>query len=245
MKTFILSVALLLSVLSSFSQVINGTQANLSNGNTTGAEQNVLNLGNLSNPVTTPTIRVFTNDFPSGNNQLRFHSSRLAGGILLTREGSGGPVKIMDVSGFDGAPAGLNLYTASTNQADIVLRSSSDSYLLSGNLAIGSTTAYGYRLAVNGAAIFTSARVKLFAHWPDYVFKKEYKLMPLAELESFIQKNSHLPEIPCEAEVKKDGLDLGSNQAALLKKIEELTLYIIDQNKRIEKLEALVNDSKQ
>ncbi|WP_315816572.1 hypothetical protein [Paraflavitalea speifideaquila] len=59
----------------------------------------------------------------------------------------------------------------------------------------------------------------------------------------FIQKNNHLPEIPSAAEVEKEGLDLGVNQAALLKKIEELTLYIIEQNKRIEKLEQEVLQS--
>jgi hypothetical protein len=79
------------------------------------------------------------------------------------------------------------------------------------------------------------------AGWPDYVFHPTYQLRPLGELEQFIQQQHHLPEVPSAEEVQKNGLDLGENQAALLKKIEELTLYIIEQNKRIEKLEAKVN----
>jgi uncharacterized coiled-coil protein SlyX len=102
-----------------------------------------------------------------------------------------------------------------------------------GDVGIGTTTSEGYKLAVNGSAIFTSAKVKLRQNWPDYVFKKDYRLLSLAELEKFIQQNNHLPEIPSADEVAKEGLDLGSNQAALLKKIEELTLYIIEQNKTI------------
>ncbi|PZR14752.1 MAG: hypothetical protein DI539_18605 [Flavobacterium psychrophilum] len=107
----------------------------------------------------------------------------------------------------------------------------------SGDVGIGTNDTKGHKLAVGGSAIFTSAKVKLEQNWPDYVFKKDYRLLSLAELEKFIQQNNHLPDVPSAAEVAKEGLDLGSNQAALLKKIEELTLYIIEQNKRIEKLE--------
>jgi hypothetical protein len=112
-----------------------------------------------------------------------------------------------------------------------------------GNVAIGTNDPRGYKLAVNGSAIFTSAKVKLEQNWPDYVFEKDYELLPLADLERFIQQNKHLPGISTAAEVEKEGLDLGVNQAALLKKIEELTLYIIEQNKRIEKLEAKLKES--
>lgn len=60
--------------------------------------------------------------------------------------------------------------------------------------------------------------------WPDYVFSKQYQLPSLTEVENYINQNSHLPGIPAAAEVEKKGLDVASNQAALLKKIEELTL---------------------
>ena len=70
--------------------------------------------------------------------------------------------------------------------------------------------------------------------WADYVFKKDYKLMPLEELEKFVATNNHLPNIPSAQEVTQKGLDLGSVQAKQMEKIEELTLYIIELNKKIE-----------
>lgn len=106
-----------------------------------------------------------------------------------------------------------------------------------GNVAIGTPDAEGYKLAVKGDAIFTKIKVKQHESWPDYVFHKNYQLRPLHELEAFIKKNNHLPEVPSAADVKVNGIDVAENQAALLKKIEELTLYIIEQNKRIEVLE--------
>jgi uncharacterized coiled-coil protein SlyX len=70
--------------------------------------------------------------------------------------------------------------------------------------------------------------------WADYVFNSDYKLRPLHEVETFIQQNNHLPEVPSTKEVEENGIDLGDNQATLLKKIEELTLYVIEQNKKME-----------
>jgi hypothetical protein len=97
-------------------------------------------------------------------------------------------------------------------------------------------------LAVNGAI---SAQKMLIAHtgrWPDYVFSKHYKLPSLTEVENFINQNSHLPGVPSAAEVEIKGIDVGNNQAALLKKIEELTLYIIEQDKTIKKQNDQITD---
>ena len=75
-------------------------------------------------------------------------------------------------------------------------------------------------------------------HWFDHVFEKDYKLMSLHELEQFIQANKHLPEIPSEKEIKENGFSLVDMQGKLLLKIEELTLYIIELEKRISELET-------
>ncbi|HLP39536.1 hypothetical protein [Lacibacter sp.] len=91
-------------------------------------------------------------------------------------------------------------------------------------------------LAVNGTITTQKIKVTL-SGWPDYVFAPDYKLPSLREVEAFIQKNRHLPGIVPAAEVEKNGLDLGENQAALLQKVEELTLYMIEMNKRVEQLE--------
>ncbi|HET9056041.1 MAG TPA: hypothetical protein VFN30_04250 [Chitinophagaceae bacterium] len=106
-----------------------------------------------------------------------------------------------------------------------------------GGIAIGTTVVpAGYKLAVNGDAIFTKLNVKAYAAWPDYVFDKNYKLPSLSEVEKYIEENKHLPEVPSAEEVEKNGLDVGSNQALLLKKIEELTMYLIEVNKKVEKI---------
>lgn len=70
--------------------------------------------------------------------------------------------------------------------------------------------------------------------WADYVFDSSYQLLPLSQVEAFVKANRHLPDVPSAAEVTKEGIDLGSNQAVLLQKIEELTLYLIEQNKQLE-----------
>lgn len=92
-----------------------------------------------------------------------------------------------------------------------------------------------YRLSVNGK--IRAKEIKVETGWSDFVFKPEYKLLSLNEVEAYINKNGHLPEIPSEQEVTENGVELGNISAKLLQKIEELTLYMIEQNKRIENLE--------
>jgi hypothetical protein len=105
----------------------------------------------------------------------------------------------------------------------------------SGNVGIGTKNVNdaNYKLFVETGIRTRKVKVDV-STWADYVFSPSYKLPSLKEVEAFIKKNNHLPDVPSEAEVKKEGLDLGENQAVLLKKIEELTLYIIDQNKKLE-----------
>jgi len=87
-------------------------------------------------------------------------------------------------------------------------------------------------LVVNGP-ISTTASGQVH---PDYVFKSNYQLMPLKDLKSFISTNEHLPDIPSAADVAKNGIDITKMQINLLKKIEELTLYTLEQQKMIEEL---------
>jgi hypothetical protein len=71
------------------------------------------------------------------------------------------------------------------------------------------------------------------AFWLDYVFEPTFKLHSLKKVENFIKANKHLPDVPSTADVTKNGLDLAETQALLLQKIEELTLYVIRQQKEI------------
>jgi hypothetical protein len=88
-------------------------------------------------------------------------------------------------------------------------------------------------LANNGT--ITEKKLRLTERdWPDYVFSARYQLPTLGSLEKYIRENHHLPGITTAGEVEEKGVDIGDNQAALLKKVEELTLYVIDQNKKLE-----------
>ena len=106
----------------------------------------------------------------------------------------------------------------------------------------------GYTLAVSGKTITEEVKVQLKSAWPDYVFKKEYNLPDLGFVENFVNHNGHLPEVPSKQEVEENkGVELGEMNTVLLKKIEELTLYLIEEHKtnkalskRIETLEKMI-----
>ncbi|WP_276373032.1 hypothetical protein [Chryseolinea sp. H1M3-3] len=102
-----------------------------------------------------------------------------------------------------------------------------------GNVGIGTTDPRGYKLAVAGKAIAEEIVVKLQGNWPDYVFEKNYNLRPLADVENYINQNRHLPEVPAAKEVEANGVNLGEMNMLLLKKVEELTLYLLQQDKTI------------
>lgn len=114
-----------------------------------------------------------------------------------------------DVSG-----TGLNAMTISNN----------------GNISIGDFDSQSYKLGVNGTIRAKEIKVET-ANWPDYVFDPSYQLPDLETTEKFIKQHKHLPEIPAAREVESNGVNLGELNATLVKKIEELTLYMIDINK--------------
>lgn len=127
----------------------------------------------------------------------------------------------------------------STGALDI-FKSTSNSYagrLLitnAGNVGIG-TASPGSKLEVNGSVRATSF-ISNSTTYADFVFKPDYKLRSLADLESAIRREGHLPDIPSEAEVMAHGVDLANQQAKLLQKVEELTLYVIEHQKELTQL---------
>ncbi|URM35523.1 hypothetical protein [Flavobacterium anhuiense] len=104
-----------------------------------------------------------------------------------------------------------------------------------GNVGIGQTNPNN-KLDVNGTIHSKEVKVDMTG-WSDFVFKKEYNLPTIEEVEKHILEKGHLKNIPNEEEVLKNGINLGEMNAKLLQKIEEMTLYMIDQNKRMNKLE--------
>ncbi|MDP5198311.1 hypothetical protein [Flavobacterium sp. DG2-3] len=124
-----------------------------------------------------------------------------------------------------------------------VIASNGDSYFNGGNVGIG-TSAPREKLSVNGN--IRSKEVKVEAvNWPDYVFEEDYKIKSLESLEKYIKENKHLPEVPSAKEIADNGLELGEMNKTLLKKVEELTLYLIEQNKTLaEQKDLILNQQK-
>ena len=80
--------------------------------------------------------------------------------------------------------------------------------------------------------------------WYDYVFEEDYNLAPIKDLETYIKQNKHLPDVPNAEEVKENGINLGEMNGILLKKIEELTLYMIEQQKMMENQQKEIEELK-
>ena len=107
--------------------------------------------------------------------------------------------------------------------------------------AVGINTSYipsGYALAINGRVLSTEVKVLLRSAWGDFVFDDTYELEPLEEVEEYIEENNHLPGIPSAKEVQEEGVELGEMVRLQMIKIEELTLHIIELNKKVEELES-------
>ncbi|MCB2219863.1 MAG: hypothetical protein KQI35_05650 [Bacteroidetes bacterium] len=108
----------------------------------------------------------------------------------------------------------------------------------SGNVGIGTTDlAAGYKLSVDGKVACEEVMVEYSDNWPDYVFSSEYNLLNLIDLEKQIKKYNHLPGIPSAKEIEENGLHLAEMQKLVLQKVEELTLYTIEQGKLINDLQ--------
>lgn len=99
---------------------------------------------------------------------------------------------------------------------------------------------YEYALAVSGGILTTTVLVKEVTEWYDFVFDDNYKLQTLTDLETFIDSNGHLPDMPSEKDVLNKGYDMVEMDGLLLKKIEELTLYTIELNKLIAEQQRII-----
>lgn len=123
-----------------------------------------------------------------------------------------------------------------TTDHNHVFRGNGDSYMsLTGDVGIGTTDPLGYKLAVKGNIGAEEIEVRT-NYWADYVFDNDYDLLSLEEVENFIDYNGHLPDVPSEKEAVQNALNLGDMDVLLLQKIEELTLYTIEQNKLIKQM---------
>ncbi len=153
--------------------------------------------------------------------------SDIRAGIWLDNDGR---LKFRNTTGYGVA------FRSQSNTTDIM-------NVTDAGVSIGTqATPAGYKFAVNGSVIASSVVIKQYANWPDYVFNTDYSLMPLPDIRAYIDQNHHLPEIPSEQEVAQNGINLGEMNRLLLKKVEELTLYMIEKDKKDKELE--VSDKK-
>ena len=142
-------------------------------------------------------------------------------------------------------------YIANNEDRELIIQSPSKTFLQSGNITLTGkvginteNTTAAYALAVDGGLITTKVYIQDVEDWSDYVFDDTYKLMPLHELKKYIGDNKHLPEIPSESEIVDQGYDMHDMQNAMMKKIEELTLYTLQQQEEIETLRKMVDELK-
>ncbi len=151
----------------------------------------------------------------------------------IAQVGSGGQVLAMRIGGSS-ATIGTHTPHIMRIVANNIAAINIDPF---GNVAIGTPDALaGYKLSVNGSIKARELVIETIG-WPDYVFAENYKPLPLSEVEKFIQSHHHLPNIPSASEIEKNGVAVGEMQKKMMEKIEELTLHIIELNKRIELLE--------
>ncbi len=108
-----------------------------------------------------------------------------------------------------------------------------------GDVCIGTINSSGYKLSVKGK--IRADEVKVYTSWADYVFAPHYDLKTIEEVNTFIEENKHLPDVPTESEVLENGVELGEMNKILLQKIEELTLYVIELNEKNKQLEERIN----
>lgn len=128
----------------------------------------------------------------------------------------------------------------SVTQSSVWNESAGTVYYTGGTVAIGtSSVPTGYQMAVDGHLIAEELTVEVVAGTgPDYVFEENYELISLQEVRNHISDKGHLPEVPSALEMEENGISVSEMNMLLLKKIEELTLYILDQEERINKLEG-------
>lgn len=224
---FLFAVSLLFASISSQAQwSVNGTHIYNTNAGSVGiGTSSPSTLLDVAKSITEPTISV-RNLGSNGGASFRMYD-QLSGAEWKFKATSTGGFKIRD-NAF-----ALDVIQVEANSAANVIYINA-----AGNVGIG-TAAPTEKLAVNGNIKCKQVEVSLTG-WSDFVFEENYDLMPLAELEAYINTHNHLPDVPSAEEVISNGNNLGEMDAILLQKIEELTLYVIELKKENEALKAKI-----
>ncbi|WP_422858982.1 hypothetical protein ACOKFD_16860 [Flagellimonas sp. S174] len=151
-------------------------------------------------------------------------------GVIFQRYSDKLPSSIKGLPGEYSTRQGISFNTSSIDGAM--------SILWNGNVGIG-TTVPDTKLTVKGNIHAEEVKVDLSVPGPDYVFKEDYELTSLEEVQNYIKEKGHLPNIPSAKEMEENGIQLGELNMKLLEKIEELTLYILEQEEKLKKVDEL------
>jgi hypothetical protein len=237
------------------SLTIAGNTLSISNGNTitlpTFTDTDAQSLSLVGNALTI-----------SNGNTITLPTTTVIPGSNVTITGNGMPATPYQVSSIDTSLYGNNgviNQSTTTNNNRVVNMNDRNIWFNTatspnhGKMYIGSSWIYpnntgNYKLFVEGGILTEKVKVALRStnNWADYVFADDYKLMPLKQVEEFINNNNHLPGVDSAEDLAKNGLDLSEMQAKQMEKIEELTLYIIEQNKTLEnQSKAIENQNKE
>ncbi|WP_348621522.1 hypothetical protein [Pedobacter lusitanus] len=196
--------------------------------------------GNVGVGTTTPSGALEISGQSNGD-QLIISRNVLAGGegpgitfknIInnSTIEKIGGIESQLKSGGVGAVSGSLNLFTLNNSvKVDAI------SVAPNGDVGIGTADTRGYKLAINGNIRSKEIMVET-SNWPDYVFESDYPLISLTELKNYIDHNKHLPDLPSAQEVTKNGINLGEIVKVQTKKIEELTLHLIEKDKQFDSL---------
>jgi|GEM_PF-424048 len=198
----------------------------------------IMSDGKLGLGISTPSAQLHT----SGTVRFAGLSNDNTQARVIVSDASGN-LSYRDAStiGGSGSISGTNNYLAKYSGATAI--GNSIVYDNGTSVGIGTTniTEPGFKLYVESGIRTRKVKVDL-ATWADYVFEPDYHLPGLQEVENFIRKNKHLPDMPSANTVRMEGLDLGNNQALLLQKIEELTLYLIEQEKALKQKQEKIDE---
>ena len=220
----------------------------------------------LSTPTLTPALSIIQDlSSPNANDLVRifktgfiwppFFNIPAQEYFNIKSDGKVGIGTNTPTSQLDVRALGSNIPFRVTNTAgqQLMLVNANGRVQVNGNLQIGdirplvganiNPISTEQNISVNGWVVAKRVRVQI-ADWADKVFDNDYELKPLSQLEEFIKKNKHLPEIPSEKEVIENGIDVGEMNKLLLQKIEELTLYLIEIKKENENIQVLLTNLK-